>query len=225
MYPLKKGKIAAQAHVGLPEGTFEEEHGRKGFYGKSAHLYHAHPPTGWTRFRRQAAAALLRSEQAGARAISTTQRRAARVSRQRRPEALRLAPLGADAVLLSQCRWRRNVFVHRGEGMIETDFGPMPFRARAITSIFPRAVTYRVVPETARQFLPDHPVEGEFEQPDKGLVGAARAVRSGRDRHARTDADALDARRMGSPHQSARTKFPRCSIRSIPWTWWAGRAI
>ena len=50
MYPLKKGKTTTQAHVGLPEGTFEEEHGRKGFYGKSAHLYHAHPPTGWIRF-------------------------------------------------------------------------------------------------------------------------------------------------------------------------------
>ena len=50
MYPLKKGKTTRQAHVGLPEGTYEEEHGRKGFYGKSAHLYHAHPPTGWIRF-------------------------------------------------------------------------------------------------------------------------------------------------------------------------------
>jgi homogentisate 1,2-dioxygenase len=50
MYPLKKGKTASQAHVGLPEGTYEEEHGRKGFFGKSAHLYHAHPPTGWVRF-------------------------------------------------------------------------------------------------------------------------------------------------------------------------------
>src|SRR5260370_8288692 len=50
MYPLKIGKTTSQAHVGIPEGTFEEEHGRKGFYGKSAHLYHAHPPTGWIRF-------------------------------------------------------------------------------------------------------------------------------------------------------------------------------
>src|SRR5476651_2621347 len=50
MYPLKKGKTTNQAHVGLPEGTFEEEHGRKGFYGKSAHLYHTHPPTNWIRF-------------------------------------------------------------------------------------------------------------------------------------------------------------------------------
>ena len=50
MYPLKKGQFARQAHVGLPPGTYEEEHGRKGFYGKSAHLYHTHPPTGWIRF-------------------------------------------------------------------------------------------------------------------------------------------------------------------------------
>src|ERR1700689_3514937 len=50
MYPLKKGKTTDQAHVALPEGTFEEEHGRRGFYGKSAHLYHTHPPTNWIRF-------------------------------------------------------------------------------------------------------------------------------------------------------------------------------
>src|SRR6202034_1923800 len=50
MYPLEKGKFSPQAHVGVPAGTYEEEHGRKGFYGKSAHLYHAHPPTGWIRF-------------------------------------------------------------------------------------------------------------------------------------------------------------------------------
>jgi len=56
MYPLKKGVVASQAHVGLPAGTYEEEHGRKGFYGKSAHLYHTHPPTGWIRFEGKRAA-------------------------------------------------------------------------------------------------------------------------------------------------------------------------
>lgn len=50
MYPLKRGKFAPQAHAGIPAGTFEEEHGREAFYGKSGHLYHAHPPTGWVRF-------------------------------------------------------------------------------------------------------------------------------------------------------------------------------
>src|SRR5690348_10348217 len=44
-----KGRAAKQAHVGLPEGTFEEEHGRSGFFGKAVHMYHTNAPTGWTR--------------------------------------------------------------------------------------------------------------------------------------------------------------------------------
>ena len=46
IFALTKGNYAAQAHVGLPEGTYEEEHGRDGFFGRVSHLYHAHPPTG-----------------------------------------------------------------------------------------------------------------------------------------------------------------------------------
>ncbi|GIW23579.1 MAG: hypothetical protein KatS3mg068_2586 [Candidatus Sericytochromatia bacterium] len=49
MYPLKKGKYAKQAHLNLPEGTYEEEHGRNGFFGKVSHLYRLNPPTSWTR--------------------------------------------------------------------------------------------------------------------------------------------------------------------------------
>ena len=44
MYPLKKGKTASQAHVGLPQGTFEEEHGRDAFTGLERDLaLRAHP--------------------------------------------------------------------------------------------------------------------------------------------------------------------------------------
>ena len=49
MFPLGKGEYSKQAHVALPEGTFEDEHGREGFYGRVSHLYHQHPPTAWTR--------------------------------------------------------------------------------------------------------------------------------------------------------------------------------
>ena len=49
LFPLRKGKHARQAHVDLPEGTFEEEHARQGFFGKTTHLYRLHPPTDWTR--------------------------------------------------------------------------------------------------------------------------------------------------------------------------------
>src|SRR3954451_11085995 len=44
-----QGRAAIQPHVNLPEGTYEEEHGRQGFFGRVSHLYHRHPPTGWLR--------------------------------------------------------------------------------------------------------------------------------------------------------------------------------
>src|ERR1700739_3446893 len=44
-----QGRYSLQPHVSLPDGTFEEEHGRQGFFGKTSHLYHRHPPTGWLR--------------------------------------------------------------------------------------------------------------------------------------------------------------------------------
>ena len=49
MFPLSKGKVAKQAHVGLPDGTYEEEHGREAFEGRASHLYRSHPPTAWVR--------------------------------------------------------------------------------------------------------------------------------------------------------------------------------
>src|SRR4051795_13722979 len=44
-----QGKFSPQPHVNVPEGLYEEEHGRQGFFGKASHLYHRHPPTGWLR--------------------------------------------------------------------------------------------------------------------------------------------------------------------------------
>src|SRR5207237_654469 len=47
--PISRGKVAKQAHVGLPDGTFEEEHGRESFNGRASHLYRTHPPTAWVK--------------------------------------------------------------------------------------------------------------------------------------------------------------------------------
>ncbi|NTV76157.1 MAG: homogentisate 1,2-dioxygenase, partial [Holophaga sp.] len=49
LFPLRKGRITRQAHVDLPEGTFEEEFARQGFFGRTSHLYRTHPTTAWTR--------------------------------------------------------------------------------------------------------------------------------------------------------------------------------
>ncbi len=170
MHPLKKGKIAKQAHVALPEGTFEEEHGRKGFYGKSAHLYHAHPPTGWIRFEGKLRPhcfdlnglrpADLEDPHGGP--VAFLGNADVRLSVSRRAEPMPFYYRNADSDEL--------YFVHRGHGIFETDFGPLEFE-KGDYVVIPRAVTYRIVPESRDNFLLLIESNAEFEQPDKGLLG------------------------------------------------------
>jgi homogentisate 1,2-dioxygenase len=170
MYPLKKGKIATQAHVGLPEGAYEEEHGRKGFYGKSAHLYHLHPPTGWVRFEGALRPHCFdlnklepadRSDPCGyPTAFLANGDLKISVSRRSAPMPFYFRNADGDELM----------FVHRGEGLIETDFGPLRFEKGDYINL-PRAVTYRVAPETRDNFFLIIQSKAEFDQPQKGLIG------------------------------------------------------
>src|ERR1044071_9905386 len=49
-YPRVEGTASRQAHADLPEGTYERELSKEGFFGPAAHLYHRNPPTGWVGF-------------------------------------------------------------------------------------------------------------------------------------------------------------------------------
>ena len=49
-FPRADGTHSRQAHADLPQGTFEREMGKEGFFGPAAHFHHRHPPTGWTSF-------------------------------------------------------------------------------------------------------------------------------------------------------------------------------
>ena len=170
MYPLNKGKTAKQAHVGIPEGTFEEEHGRRGFYGRSAHLYHAHPPTGWVRFEGH-----LRPHRFDLNRVQPNDKINAkgvpmhilgnadiRLSISRRSEPMPYYARNAD--------WDELYFVHRGEGVIETDYGPLDF-VPGDYIVLPRATTYRVIPKSSANFFLILESKGEFELPEKGLLG------------------------------------------------------
>ncbi len=46
--PRSEGETSRQAHADLPAGTFERELGKEGFFGPATHMYHRHPPTGWS---------------------------------------------------------------------------------------------------------------------------------------------------------------------------------
>jgi homogentisate 1,2-dioxygenase len=46
--PKLEGASSAQAHADLPDGTYERELGKEGFFGPATHMYHKNPPTAWT---------------------------------------------------------------------------------------------------------------------------------------------------------------------------------
>ena len=57
-----------QAHCDLPEGTYEREMGREGFFGPASHIHHRHPPTGWVDWARGSRGSLTSPTATAARA-------------------------------------------------------------------------------------------------------------------------------------------------------------
>jgi homogentisate 1,2-dioxygenase len=170
MDPLTKGKTAREAQTGLLEGTFEEQHGRRGFKGRSAHLYHAHPPTGWVRFEGN-----LRPHRFDLNKLEPTDRldprgwpvafmsnADLRLSVSRRSAPMPFYARNAD--------WDELFFVHRGTGVVETDYGPLQFEPGDYL-VLPCSTTYRIVPDTLDNFFLVIESKGEFEPPESGPPG------------------------------------------------------
>jgi homogentisate 1,2-dioxygenase len=152
MFPQSRGRFSRQAHCDLPEGTYEEEFGRQGFFGPASHLYHAHAPTEWLRIEgplRPRAYDLRRVEAADAedpRAALTPVlgNEDLRIKLSRRTEAMPYAYRNADADLI--------YFVHRGAGEMTTDFGKLTYE-QGDYIVLPRGTTHRIFPKGEESFL------------------------------------------------------------------------
>ncbi len=167
--PWIRGRIAQQAHVGVPDGTVEEEYARNGFFGRYAHLYRTHAPVGWTRIEGP-----LRPRAYDLREL---------------PGAAgddwlgaRRGLLGNADVVLSLTTLDRLmpylfrnadadeiVFVHAGAGRLETDFGPLAYEPGDYL-VLPRGTAYRFSPTSSSRFLVVE-AASEVNFPEKGLLG------------------------------------------------------
>ncbi|MGH8982465.1 MAG: homogentisate 1,2-dioxygenase [Acidimicrobiia bacterium] len=162
-----KGTTSRQAHVALPEGTVEEEHGREGFHGPASHLYRLHPPTGWLRVDGP-----LRPVALDARGLAID------------PDAVPTTLLANDDVRVGW--WQRPAgeptwflrdadgdllfLVHAGEGRLETEYGPLDYRPGDYLLV-PRGTTHRFVASTLTALLTVEALEGALRLPDRGLLG------------------------------------------------------
>ncbi len=159
------GLYTKQAHVKIPEGHFEEEHARKGFFGRVSHLYHQNPLTNWTNIE-------------------------GKLKPRNLPPVFDKNPFKESFVKVlynNDCQiylayltksadnFYRNAdfdemyFFHEGEGIIETVYGPLKY-TKGDYIIIPRGTTYKLYLEKPTKIFKVESAS-EFEEPDRGLLG------------------------------------------------------
>jgi homogentisate 1,2-dioxygenase len=163
-----QGQHSRQAHADLPEGTYEREMSKEGFFGPAAFLYHRRPPTGWTSFEGP-----LRP-----RAFDLNGLNEAAPSPWDAPVVLhnaacemRFWKLSAPMPALARnADGDQLLFVHEGEGDLFCDFGRIAYVAGDYLYL-PRGTMWRLSPSAPTAFLTIQATNGHFTLPDKGLLG------------------------------------------------------
>jgi homogentisate 1,2-dioxygenase len=188
-FPRLEGVTSRQAHADLPQGAFEREIGRDGFFGPATHIYHTHPPTGWTSFegpmkpRAFDAKAAAGASPLDAKLLLSNPHCAIAIwsCNEAMPSLLR----DADGDLL--------LFIHQGAGDLFCDFGHLAYRDGDYI-LLPRGTMWRLEPSEATIALQIEARNDAFKLPDRGLLGP----------HAQFDPAILDTPRLDDPFRAQR---------------------
>jgi homogentisate 1,2-dioxygenase len=160
-----QGTYSPQAHVNVPEGTYEEEHGRQGFFGRTSHLYHRHPPTGWLRIEGP-----LRPHAYQVTRLEGRPEGEAEFFLENSDVKLGVAKLSGEMGIFMRNGDGDEVrFVHEGAGRLETDYGDVEYAAGDYL-VLPRGTTFRFVARKPSSFLVIESA-GEIGLPDRGMLG------------------------------------------------------
>lgn len=166
--PRREGETSRQAHADLPNGTYEREIGREGFFGPATHIYHRHPPTGWTDFegplRPRAFDALAAAEEGedpfGAPTLLWNANLKLRIWAL--PQPMRALARNADGDEL--------LFVHEGEGDLFCDFGHLAYREGDYIAL-PRGTMWRIAPTSRTVALLIEATNSAYKLPERGVLG------------------------------------------------------
>jgi homogentisate 1,2-dioxygenase len=163
-----EGTHSRQAHADMPEGTYEREVSKEGFFGPAAFFHHKRPPTGWTSFEGP-----LRPRAFDLGALNAA------------PASPWDAPLVLSNAAVKLSFWKlaapmpalaRNadgdtlLFVHQGRGDLFCDYGHIGFEAGDYLYL-PRGTMWRLSPENDASFLIIEATGAHFLLPDRGLLG------------------------------------------------------
>ncbi|MCG8434443.1 MAG: homogentisate 1,2-dioxygenase [Gammaproteobacteria bacterium] len=167
-FPRTSGNTSRQAHADLPEGPYERELGKEGFFGPATHMYHQRPPTAWVEF----------DGPLKPRAFDTTKLKEFGSS------PWHAASLMANAHIKfrfwhmqsSMDHLARNsdgdelLFIHSGEGDLFCDYGHLAFKEGDYIML-PRGTMWRLASDKPVDMLLIEATNDSYRLPDKGLLG------------------------------------------------------
>ena len=167
-FPRIEGHASRQAHCDMPEGTFEREFGKEGFFGPATHMYHANPPTGWVKWEGTLRPRAYDLNKLDARTSSPWE--CTRILSNHTLQFRFWRTSGKMDHLVSNSDGDELLFVHKGEGSLFCDFGEMGF-TEGDYIMLPRGTRWRVECDGEADILLMEATNDSYKLPDKGPVG------------------------------------------------------
>ncbi|WP_114764331.1 homogentisate 1,2-dioxygenase [Vibrio rhodolitus] len=190
-YPHREGTCSKQAHADFPEqGIYEREAGRAGFFGPASHFHHRHAPTGWSEWQGK-----LRPRAFNFNHVDASQQSSpwdvpdllsnsdCKIRVWQLHESMEFLARNADGDEL--------LFIHQGSAELFCDYGHLTLVTGDYV-VIPRSTNWRLEPHQPMFILMIENTDGEYNLPDKGIVG----------QHAVFDPAALDVPAINAKFQA-----------------------
>lgn len=168
MHQYSQGRYTTQGHKGIPDGHYEEEQGRKGFFGLVSHLIKPKPSTRWTNIEGPLRPHLFDlvklPQQFGhwQRTLFNSDIGIYNYWDKKTGGPLTHGFRNADGDTLYFC--------HRGSGRVLTDYGMLEFRKGSYI-VIPKCIAHTFHFDEDSQFLIIESKTSAYREPDRGMVG------------------------------------------------------
>jgi homogentisate 1,2-dioxygenase len=173
MHQYSQGKHNTQGHKAIPEGSYEEEQGRKGFFGPVSHLLKAEPSTKWTNIEGPLKPHLFDLVEMKY-ALGQWQRLFFNSD-------VAIYSCWNDVTALSKSEKNnlksfRNAdgdtlyFCHTGLGSVLTEYGLLKFKVGSYINI-PKSLHHTFIFEEKTQFIVVESKSSFYREPERGMVG------------------------------------------------------
>lgn len=168
MHQYSQGQSTTQGHKGIPEGCYEEEQGRKGFFGPVSHLIKPEPSTRWVdidgplRPHLYDLVEMSKSHGQWQRVLFNSDVHVYNYWLKPGVAAAETAFRNADGETL--------YFAHKGEGVVFTEYGLLNYKKGSYICL-PKCVHHSIVAQEETQFLVIESRSSFYREPERGMVG------------------------------------------------------